>query len=264
MKLRNRYRLSRVTSMGEGKIVSRIERPSSSDLEQFKPSMSRRAFVRSAMVGTAVIALGGGTYVLASTEEEKKARATKRPDGRPRLPPDQFLLTRIRPMGGTEGDPSPSGFRLQVHGEVEQPFTIDFAELLKMPQIDQTCDVHCVTKWTVLDARWTGVRVADLAARAKPKPTARHVIFEAHAGYTANVPIREALAPNVLVAHKYEGTPLARTHGAPVRALVPDLYFWKSAKWLTGIRFVATDKPGYWETRGYHNHADPWKEERYG
>jgi len=167
-------------------------------------------------------------------------------------------------MGGTEGDPSPGAFRLQVHGEVEQPFTIDLAELLKMPQVDQTCDVHCVTKWTVLDSRWTGVRVADLAARAKPKPSARHVIFEAHAGYTANVPIREALAPNVLVAHKYEGSPLARTHGAPVRVVVPDLYFWKSAKWLTGIRFVATDKPGYWETRGYHNHADPWKEERYG
>ena len=244
--------------------MSRIERPSSSDLQRFKPSMSRRAFVRSAMVGTTVIALGGATYVLASTEEEKKARATKRPDGRPRLPPDQYLLTRIRPMGGTEGNPSPGGFRLQVHGEVEQPFTIDFAELLKMPQVDQTCDVHCVTKWTVLDSRWTGVRVADLAARAKPKASARHVIFEAHAGYTANVPIREALAPNVLVAHKNEGSPLARTHGAPVRALVPDLYFWKSAKWLTGIRFVAADKPGYWETRGYHNHADPWKEERYG
>jgi DMSO/TMAO reductase YedYZ molybdopterin-dependent catalytic subunit len=121
-----------------------------------------------------------------------------------------------------------------------------------------------VTKWTVLDAKWTGVRLADLAERVKPKPSARHVIFEANAGYTSNVPIREALAPNVLVAHKYEGAPLARAHGAPVRALVPDLYFWKSAKWLTGIRFVSSDRPGYWETRGYHNHADPWKEERYG
>ena len=127
-----------------------------------------------------------------------------------------------------------------------------------------TPPIECVTKWTVLDAKWTGVRLADLAARAKPKPSARHVIFEASAGYTANVPIREALAPNVLVAHKYEGSPLARAHGAPVRAIVPDLYFWKSAKWLTGIRFVSADRPGYWETRGYHNHADPWKEERYG
>ena len=230
----------------------------------FQPSMSRRAFVRSAMAGTTVLALGGATYVLASTEEEKKARAMKRPDGRVRLPPDQYLLQRIRPMGGTEGDPSPGGFRLKVHGEVEAPFTIDFAELLRMPQVDQVCDVHCVTKWTVLVSKWTGVRLADLAGRARPLATARHVIFESHAGYTANVPIREALAPNVLVAHKYEGSPLARAHGAPVRVVLPDLYFWKSAKWVTGIRFVAVDRPGFWETRGYHNHADPWKEERYG
>jgi DMSO/TMAO reductase YedYZ molybdopterin-dependent catalytic subunit len=234
-------------------------------MEPFEPSMGRRRFLKSAMAaGTVVVALGGATYVCASEEEERRARATQRPDGRPRLPPSQYLLKRIRPMGGTEGDPSPSAFRLQVHGEVEQPFTIDFRELLAMPQVDQTCDVHCVTKWTVLDAKWTGVRLADLAARAKPKPSARHVIFEAVGGYTANVPLREALAPNVLVAHKYEGTPLARAHGAPARALVPDLYFWKSAKWLTGIRFVAQDRPGYWETRGYHNHADPWREERYG
>jgi hypothetical protein len=236
-----------------------------SEDELLRPSMSRRTFVRSALAaGTAIVALGGATYVFASTEEEKKARKAMRPDGRPRLPPDQYLLKRIRPMGGVEGDPSPSGWKLRVYGEVEQPFTIDFAELLKMPQIDRTCDVHCVTKWTVLDAKWTGVRLADLAARAKPKPSARHVIFEANAGYTSNVPIKEALAPNVLVAHKYEDSPLARTHGAPVRALVPDLYFWKSAKWLIGVRFAPQDRPGYWETRGYHNHADPWKAERYG
>jgi len=231
----------------------------------FKPSMNRRAFVRSAMIGSGIIALGGAGWCLASTEEEAKARSLKRPDGRPRLPPGQYLLSKIRAMGGTEGDPSPGAWKLQVHGEVESPFTIDFAELLKMTQVDQTCDVHCVTKWTCLDSKWTGVKVADLAARAKPKPTARHVIFEAiPGGYTSNVPIKEALAPQNLIAHKYEGSPLARAHGAPVRALIPDLYFWKSAKWVTGIRFVAGDRPGFWETRGYHNHADPWTEERYG
>lgn len=229
-----------------------------------KPSMSRRAFIRSATIGTTVIALGGGSYVLANEADERRAREAKRPDGRPRLPPGQYLLSRIRPMGGTEGDASPGAFRLKIHGEVEEPFELTFADLLKMPQVDQVCDVHCVTKWTVLDSKWTGVRLADIAARAKPKAGARHVIFEAHAGYTANMRLKEALAPNVLVAHRYEGSPLARTHGAPVRALVPDLYFWKSAKWLTGVRFVTSDRPGYWETRGYHNHADPWTEERYG
>jgi DMSO/TMAO reductase YedYZ molybdopterin-dependent catalytic subunit len=132
-----------------------------------------------------------------------------------------------------------------------------------MPQVNQTCDVHCVTKWSLFDSHWTGVRVSDLAARAKVKSSAHYVIFEAAAGYTANVLLHEAMRPTVLVAHKYEGTPLPVAHGAPVRALVPELYFWKSAKWLTGIMFSEVDRPGYWETRGYNNHADPWKEERY-
>ncbi len=224
----------------------------------------RRTFLRATLVGGAITVLGGGGYVLAGELDAEKARAMKRPDGRPRLPPGQYLLNRLRAMGGTEGDPSPGKFRLKVYGEVDAPFEIDFAELLKMPQVDQVCDVHCVTKWTVLDSHWTGVRVADLAARAKVRPSARHVIFEAAAGYTANVPFREATAPNVIVAHKQDGASIARPHGPPVRAIVPDLYFWKSAKWLTAIRFSSTDRPGFWETRGYHNHADPWKEERYG
>jgi len=229
----------------------------------FEPSMQRRTFLRAVTAGTVVMALGGAAYVLADTEEERRARATPRPDGRPRLPPGQYLLKHLRPMGGDEGDPSPGSWRLSVSGEVEAPFTIDFQEMLAMPQVEQACDVHCVTKWTVLGALFTGVRVADLAARARVKPTAHHVIFEAAHGYTSNVLLREALAPNVLVTHRLDGTPLARAHGAPVRALVPDLYFWKSAKWLTGIRFTRADEPGYWETRGYSNHADPWKEERY-
>jgi DMSO/TMAO reductase YedYZ molybdopterin-dependent catalytic subunit len=226
--------------------------------------MQRRQFLRAMTAGTVVVALGGGVYAFADSEDERKARETLRPDGRPRLPPGQHLLKRLRPMGGDEGDPSPGAFRLQVHGEVDNPYTLDFAGLLAMPQVDQACDVHCVTKWTVLGANFTGVRVADLAARAKVRPGAHHVVFEGAFGYTANVLLHEALAPQVLVAHKLDGSPLARDHGAPVRALVPDLYFWKSAKWLTGIKFTSVDEPGYWETRGYHNHADPWKEERYG
>ncbi len=232
-------------------------------VDEFHPSMQRRAFLRALSAGTVIVALGGGAYVLADDEDERRAREEKRPDGRPRLPPNQYLLKHLRPMGGDEGDPSPGAFRLQVHGEVDNPFTLDFAGLTGMPQVDQNADVHCVTKWTVLDAKWTGVRVADLAARAKVRGSAKHVIFEAAQGYTSNVLLHEALKPNVLVAHRLNGSPLARAHGAPVRAVVPDLYFWKSAKWLTGIRFVARDEPGYWEVRGYNNHADPWLEERY-
>jgi DMSO/TMAO reductase YedYZ molybdopterin-dependent catalytic subunit len=121
-----------------------------------------------------------------------------------------------------------------------------------------------VTGWSVLGALWRGVAVKQLAELASVESTARHVIFEGAHGYTANVPIAEALAPDVLVAHRLDGKVLAAKHGAPVRAVVPDLYFWKSAKWLTGIKFVSRDEPGYWEVRGYHNHGNPWKEERYG
>ncbi len=224
--------------------------------------LARRRFIRQAAGGTLLVAFGGGLYALAD-DLTREARAETRPDGRPRLPPGQRVIQALKPMGGEVGDPRPSNFKLQMHGDVEAPFSLTFAELLALPQTTLTTDVHCVTGWTVLGARFTGVRVQDLAKRARVKPSARHVIFEAAHGYTSNVRLNEALAPNVLVAHRLDDTPLARAHGAPVRAVVPDLYFWKSAKWLTGIRFVSRDEPGYWETRGYNNHADPWREERY-
>lgn len=218
---------------------------------------ARRRFLAQAAAGT-VIAVLGGLWVL-----DDDAHAETRPDGRERVPPGQRVIKRLKPMGGEEGDPSPGAFKLEVHGEVEEPFTLDFKELTGMPQTTQKADVHCVTGWTVLDAQWTGVLVKQLAERAKLMKSARHVIFEGAHGYTANVPLREALKPNCMVVHRLDGQPLADSHGAPVRGLVPDLYFWKSAKWLTGIRFAAKDAPGYWEVRGYNNHGDPWKEERY-
>jgi DMSO/TMAO reductase YedYZ molybdopterin-dependent catalytic subunit len=224
--------------------------------------MERRRFLRGAVAGSVFVAMGGATYVLASPDDPRAKE--KRLDGRPRLPPGQRLLDALRPMGGDPGDPSPASFKLKVHGEVDAPLELDFAALLAMPQTEQSCDVHCVTGWTMLDSKWTGVQVAHLAKVARARDAARYVIFEAANGYTTNVRRADALAPNVLLAHKLAGSSIPRPHGPPVRALVPDLYFWKSAKWLTGIRFSNTDQPGYWETRGYHNHADPWNEERYG
>lgn len=225
--------------------------------------LARRRFIQTATTGTVLVGLAGGLYVLDDLLTGE-ARAESRADGRPRVPPGQRVLRALRPMGGIPGSPSLSEFRLKVHGEVERPFELDFAGLLAMPQVEHASDVHCVTGWSVLGALWKGVRVRDLAEKAGLKEGVRHVVFEGAHGYTANVRVGEALAPDVLVAHRLEGQPLARPHGAPVRAVVPSLYFWKSAKWLTGIKFVRRDEPGYWETRGYHNHADPWLEERYG
>lgn len=224
--------------------------------------VDRRAILGLAAAGAAV-AIGGVLYRPAAPEKQKAALDAVRSDGRPRLPPNQRLIEALRPMGGQQGDPDPANFRLRVHGEVRTPLEIDYRELLALPQTEQLSDVHCVTGWTVFDARWKGVQIAHLAELAGVKDTAAHVIFEAAHGYTANVLLKEALAPNSLVAYRLNDEPLPLENGPPVRSLVPDLYFWKSAKWLTGIRFTPRDEPGYWEVRGYNNHADPWLEERY-
>ena len=223
---------------------------------------ARRAFLRGAAAGTVVTVLGGLYAVLGELEQAEAAKE-KRPDGRLRVPPGQRVVSKLKPMGGRAGSGRTSKWRLKVHGEVGEPLEIGFKDLLALPQTTSKLDVHCVTRWSVLGAKWKGVPVKALVERAKVKPSARYVIFEAAHGYTANMPIEEALAAENLIAHQLEERPLPRKHGAPVRAVVPDLYFWKSPKWITGIRFSKKDEKGYWERRGYHNHADPWKEERH-
>jgi DMSO/TMAO reductase YedYZ molybdopterin-dependent catalytic subunit len=222
----------------------------------------RRLFLKQAISGTSVVALCGGVYTLSDLLTQE-AHAQTRSDGRPRVPPGQRVLQELKPMGGEPGNPKLSEFRLRVHGAVAAPFELGFRELLLLGAEERTVDVHCVTGWSVLDARFRGVPLAVLAKRALPKSTVKHVIFEAAHGYTANVRLEEALRPNCLVTWELNGRRLPEAHGAPLRGLVPDLYFWKSPKWLTGIRFSEVDEPGYWETRGYNNHADPWREERY-
>ena len=229
-------------------------RPDLDRYPELQRAWDRRQFVKSAAVGTAVIALGGALVRIAADDLTKQARADRRPDGRPRLPPGQRALEALRPMGGAEGDGDVRRFRLRVHGLVKSPFEIDYAGLLKLPQVQKEADVHCVTGWSLVGGLWKGVQITNRAS---------DVIFEAAHDYTANAPLKEATADTAMVTYRLNGKPLALEHGAPVRGLVPDLYFWKSAKWLTGIRFVKADEPGYWETRGYSNHADPWKEERY-
>ena len=166
-------------------------------------------------------------------------------------------------MGGIEGTADTHNWKVLIHGEVERKTVLSFQELLDLSQVDITCDVHCVTGWTLLDSQWRGVRLTQIMELVKTKDSARYVIFQAAAGYTSNISLEEARKDNVILAHGFFGKTLPRAHGAPVRALVPDRYFYKSAKWLQGVKFTARDEPGYWERQGYSNSADPWKEERF-
>ncbi len=239
------------------------ERPDLDRYPELKAAWDRRQFIKTAAAGTVFLALGGALVRLAADDLSREARAEKRPDGRVRLPPGQRTLDALRPMGGDEGDGDVRTFRLRVHGLCKTPYELDYAALLKLPQVQKEGDVPCVTGWALLGGLWKGVQITTLAEKAGISGDVRFVIFEAANGFTSNVPLKEATADNTMVTYRLNGKPLSLEHGAPVRALVPDLYFWKSAKWLTGIKFVKNDEPGYWEVRGYNNHADPWKEERY-
>ena len=224
--------------------------------------LSRRTFL--AQAGGSLLRIGlPGMFVKLMPLENLALAAETRPDGKPRLPPGQQAVKRIIDMGGIEGTADTQNWKLRVHGEVEEPAVLSFQELLKLSQVDIICDVHCVTGWTLLDSQWKGVRLTQIMELVKTKESARHVIFQAAAGYTSNIPLEEARKDNVILAHGFFGRTLPRDHGAPVRALVPDRYFYKSAKWLQGVKFTARDEPGYWERRGYSNSADPWKEERF-
>ncbi|MCI4341466.1 MAG: molybdopterin-dependent oxidoreductase [Thermoplasmata archaeon] len=152
---------------------------------------------------------------------------------------------------------------LKVHGEVGAPLQLSFGQLLSLPQHEETVDIHCVTSWTKLGTRWAGVPFGEIARRAEPSPSARFVVLECEQGFTTSLPLAALLQEGVMLAHTYDGQPLAAEHGGPVRMLVPQRYFYKSAKWLRGLKFVAEDEPGFWEVRGYSNLADPWRETRY-
>ena len=226
------------------------------------PKMTRREFMTAA--GGTLVSIGlPGLFIKLLDSENRAIAAQLRPDGRPRIPPGQHAVRSLVPMGGIEGPDDIQNWDLQISGEVQNTLSLNFKDLKKLPQVNLTCDVHCVTGWTLLDSKWRGIRVAAIMDLAKIKKSARFVIFEAHAGYTSNIPISEAGKPNVILAHRFFGNKLPRAHGAPLRALVPDRYFYKSAKWLKGIRFSAIDEPGYYERGGWSNTADPWKEERY-
>lgn len=225
-------------------------------------SISRRSFLTTA--GGIVFGIGlPGVFSLLDPAAREVLAAEMRSDGRPRIPPGQEVVQRLPDMGGTPGSATTGDWHLRIHGRTEKPLVLSWQDLLDMEQSKLTCDIHCVTGWTLLDAPWTGVRLSAVLDRFRPGITGGFVVFEAEHGYTTNIPVSEARKDNVLLAHSLFGQPLGREYGAPVRALVPDRYLYKSAKWLEGLKLTVTDEPGYWEQRGYSNSADPWKEERY-
>lgn len=203
-------------------------------------------------------------------EDEEKFRQ----EGR--LPPGQAYTQRFPVLHyGPVPAFNPATWDFRVWGEVDTPLRLSWEEFNRLPRTALTMDIHCVTQWSKFDTVWEGVSVRTLVEQGllRPKPAARFVMQHAEYGFTVNLPLEVVLAENFLMATHFNGEPISPDHGYPLRGVVgylpsrPDLmtpYFWKGAKWLRGLEFMAEDRPGFWEQAGYHNNADVWKEERFG
>lgn len=160
-------------------------------------------------------------------------------------------------------DINKTNWKLRIYGLVENELSLDWDAFQHLPQTTDVSDFHCVTRWSRLDMDWVGVKAQDLLMMAVPLETARFVTLHGYDGYTTNLDLEALLDDDVIVAHSVLGYPLTTAHGGPVRMVVPKRYAWKGAKWLKAIELHAEDRPGFWEVRGYHNHADPFKEQRF-
>jgi DMSO/TMAO reductase YedYZ molybdopterin-dependent catalytic subunit len=181
-----------------------------------------------------------------------------------RLPPGQTLTDKFPVLSyGPTPRFDPTRWDFRVVGMVEKELRLDYRQFRELPLSRQVSDFHCVTTWSRFDNVWEGVKTLDLVKLVKLSPEARFVIVHCDGGYTTNLPLRAFLDDDVMLAHRHDGRDLEPDHGWPVRLVVPKLYAWKSAKWVRAIEFSDRDRRGFWEVRGYHNHADPWREERY-
>jgi len=183
-----------------------------------------------------------------------------------RIPPGQSR-TRKWPVLDAHGTPQipMDRWKLEVDGLVDRPLSFTWEEYQELPRVKVFADFHCVTAWSRLGNLWEGVAVKEIMERARVRPEAKFVIATGYDyGWTTNMPLADFRQDDVLIADRHDGEPISADHGGPARLMVPQLYAWKSAKWLRKLTFVAEDKSGYWEQMGYHNHGDPWKEERYG
>ena len=183
-------------------------------------------------------------------------------DQQDRLPPGQYL---VRDFPVLSAGPTPhlstDRWEFTITTETGKVHTWNWAEMLALPAEDVTVDLHCVTKWTKLDTGWRGVSIDTLLENVET--AADFVVAHSYDGYTTNLPLEDLLDGQAWVAYRYDPDPIPAEHGGPARLLVPHLYFWKSAKWVHGLRLLLEDEPGFWETAGYHNYGDPWREQRY-
>jgi DMSO/TMAO reductase YedYZ molybdopterin-dependent catalytic subunit len=183
----------------------------------------------------------------------------------PRLPPGQYDTGTSWPVLTAEVTPKldTTSWTFRIEGAVEQEPTWTWDEIRALPPSVYQGDIHCVTTWSKLAMEWVGVSVDTLLAVARPLPQASHVLAFSHTGYTTNLPLDDVTGAKAWVAWEVDGEPLPTAHGGPARLLVPHLYFWKSAKWVAGLRILDHDEPGFWERNGYHDRGDPWLEQRY-
>ena len=183
-----------------------------------------------------------------------------------RVPPGQFVTQKFPVLhyGSVPTYASLDKWDFRVFGLVAKPLHFSWDELMKLPQQTQTVDIHCVTRWSKLGTTWTGIPWRELMKVISLRPGATHVMAHSEFGFTANLALDVLDDDDTMLAYLYDGKPLEPDHGYPLRLLVPKRYFWKSAKWLRGIEFMAGDKPGFWERNGYHMEGDFWREERFG
>jgi DMSO/TMAO reductase YedYZ molybdopterin-dependent catalytic subunit len=183
-----------------------------------------------------------------------------------RLPPGQYLTEKwpVLHAGSVARYDDLSSWTLRIFGDVENEVELSWEQFNELPRSSNVQDIHCVTRWSKFDTGFEGVHWRELATLATPHPSARFAIAHAEAGFTSNVPLGFLEDEHALLATHGDGEELTPDHGYPLRLVIPGKYFWKSAKWLRGIELSSADKPGFWERYGYHNDADPWREERYG
>ncbi len=183
---------------------------------------------------------------------------------KPRLPPNQRLTEDFPVLHfGQAPDFIERDWTFRLFGLVEKEVVLSYKELLELPHERVTADFHCVTTWSRFDNLWEGIKGKVILELVTVKPEAKFVLIHCEHGYTTNLQLDEFLYDDVIFARKWNGANLSREHGFPLRLVVPKLYAWKSAKWVRGVELLSEDKRGFWESRGYHNHGDPWKEERY-